>query len=107
MSAVLSGTYRATAYQQLKTEFQAAILEGPESDVYTPGWNKSRAPVAEVINEEFCADSKSLYELLRIVRNAAKGADVRLQAGAWIDAESEHFAELHEAFRAMEIEAGQ
>lgn len=106
MSAVLQGAHRDIANRQLQTEFVAAFTEGPHSNVYTPGWNKYRAPVAEVINEEFSSENQSLHELLRIVRNAANGADVHLQARVWMHAEAKRFADIHEAFRAMEIEEG-
>ena len=106
MSAVLKGAHRDIANLQLRREFIVAFAEGPESNVFTPAWNKYRAPVAEVINDEFEAESASLHELLRLVRNAAAGVDVQLHARAWIDAEAKRFADLHEAFRAIEIEEG-
>ena len=106
MSAVLDRqSTRGIAYMQLVREFTHAMLEAPESTVLTPAWHKSRATVAEVVSDNFAGTDgdAALHDLLRIVRNAAKGADVTLQALAWVATEAKRFAEVHESDRATEL----
>jgi hypothetical protein len=97
------------ARHQLTTEFVTALLESPESTVSTPGFNQSRATVAFIVGDNFAGTGgdESLHELLRIVRNAAKGSNVALQAVAWIAKEAKRFADDHDTDRATELAEGQ
>lgn len=108
MSAVLKpdrSCLAEVARQQLLLEFVSAFTEAPEATVLTPAWHKSRATVAEVINDNFDGTDgdNALHELLRVVRNAAKGVDVKIQARAWVDSEAKRFAEIHESDRITEL----
>jgi hypothetical protein len=106
MSAVIDrSSLGEIAYQQLLLEFVTAFSEGPESTVLTPAWGQSRATVAEVVNDNFSAKDgeDALHELLRVVRNAARGVDVKVQARAWIDNEAKRFATWHESDRVAEL----
>lgn len=90
------GTVEA-AYLQLHREFLSAALADPRRAIQTPGFSKTRTPVANVISEEFSGKDgeELLNEFCRVIADAARGVDCRNKAMGLLCSIADTHARFH------------
>jgi len=95
--------YITSAHEQLRREFLECFLEHPACMVRIPE-SGERKSVAWIVEDNFDGrdGGSMLFDLLRIVRDAAKRGDEA--ATRWVAQQAEQFATDHDTDLAWEME---
>ena len=85
-------------YEELRKDMVVALTYAPEFPVLTPGFGRvNHMPAHDVVLDNFSGTdgTEDLRRAMEIIGMAARGADAKEAAKAWIAKQAEQYATFH------------